>query len=352
MIIKELNLYSFTDKKLLKTYPFVINGLNIILGERKEEGKETNGVGKTTMIEAINYILGSSKPKDFNSTNLISKDIFIVLEVMVNRKIIWLARLINDNKHGYILSGSREITYSINNWRKEENKKYKEYVNSLFDTENGAPAFSALREYIIRDEKKGFTDIGLPNRKAMLESSYMAYLFHLPYTYEKEIADVKNKHKELSKKIKLINSLKNDISNLKMDERRIEKEIEKLDVMIRSVNLNEKFIKDAKQYEENKSSYNTLQKEIFELEHIKKQYAKNINNLEEKLNELKMLNDIESFYNQLIGYFPDSVKKNKDDIFAFYNFMVDNRGIYFNHKIEGINHELNVKQEKLKTYRN
>lgn len=350
MIIKELNIFSCADNKILKTYTFVINGLNIILGERKEEGKETNGVGKTTMVEAISYILGSSKPKDFNSSLLASKDIFLVLEVLVHNNTLWLARLINDDKHGYILSGSNALTYRIESWEKEESKKYKEYVNSLFDSQDDAPAFSSLREYIIRDEKKGFVDIGLPNRKAILESSYLAYLFNLPFTFEKEIADVKNKQKELSKKITLINSLKNEIGTLKMNEKKIEKEIEDLDKMIKRVNLNEKFSNDANQYRENKSIYNKLQKEIFELEHIKKQYAKNINNLEEKLNEIKLLNDIEPFYKQLIDYFPESVRKNKDEIFTFYNFMVDNRGIYFNHKIEEVNHEINVKTSELAEY--
>lgn len=45
------------------------------------------------------------------------------------------------------------------------------------------------------------------------------------------------------------------------------------------------------------------------------------------------LNDIESFYNQLIGYFPNEISKNQSEIEAFYEYMVENRGNYFKFKI-------------------
>ena len=85
MIIKKLLIYSYKTKGILKEYKFNDFGLNIILGERTEEGQETNGVGKTTMVESINYLLGGSCPKDFiGKKALLEKDILLVLEVELN----------------------------------------------------------------------------------------------------------------------------------------------------------------------------------------------------------------------------------------------------------------------------
>ena len=54
---KKLIIYSLRDREKLKEYEFNPKGLNIILG-KKENEDETNGVGKTTMVDCLQMLLG------------------------------------------------------------------------------------------------------------------------------------------------------------------------------------------------------------------------------------------------------------------------------------------------------
>ncbi len=350
MILNRLLIYSYKTNETLKEYNFNTVGLNIFLGEKKEKGKETNGVGKTTMIESINFLLGGSCPEDFISKPvLMEKDILLILEITSEGKPIYLARLINQPSKGYILH-SKDVSFDLKDWIDKEDDEFKKYINDIIvELKPDQPSFAALREYIIRDEKEGFTSIGLPRRTAMYEAMYQAFLFNLPYDFEKEIQKMKKKQGEYTQKLAVINALKDEISDLKLREKKLTKEIDKLDEIIKNVKITKKFSKDAEEYQVYKTQYNEVQNSIFELQHIKKQYQNNIADLEAKLEEIKVINDIQPFYEQLIDYFPEKVKKNQEDIFSFYNFMVESRGKYFNHKIMEIDYDIQQKQKKLKS---
>ena len=62
---------------------------------------------------------------------------------------------------------------------------------------------------------------------------------------------------------------------------------------------------------------------------------KNIDNLVDKVNEIKKLDDVEEFYEELVGFFPTEVKENYQEVKEFYDFMVESRK-YFNNKIENL----------------
>lgn len=349
--LKKLVIYSYQTNSLLKVYRFNENGVNIILGERKEEGKETNGVGKTTMVESIDYLLGGSFPEDFKGKVLLQeKDILLVLEIAQNNKIIFLGRLLNKPEAGYILY-SKKISFDLRDWIDKNDSDFKNYINDeIIELAPDEPSFASLREYIMRDEKKGFIDIGLPNRNAVNESMFLAFLFNLPYNFEKEIQAIKSQQKDLNNRLKLINSIRSEVSELRIKERRLSREINELDGAVQKLKLSEKFSKDAETYQVYKSEYNDIRNSIFELEHIKKQYERNIIDLEKKLDEIKMLNDIAPFYKQLIDYFPDKIEKNQEEISSFYNFMVESRGKYFSNKIIDIDKKLLEKKKLAKEY--
>jgi uncharacterized protein YydD (DUF2326 family) len=130
-------------------------------------------------------------------------------------------------------------------------------------------------------------------------------------------------------------------------ERKLNKELKELDAIIQKVNITKKFAKDAENYQLYKEKYNQVQHTLFELRHIRKQYQMNIDDLKSKMDEIKLINDIQPFYEELIGYFPNELKKNQQDIQNFYNFMVDSRGIYFSHKISEIDYRIEKEQKKL-----
>lgn len=350
MIFKELKIYSFNEKKIIENYQFNLCGLNIILGERREKGQETNGVGKSTMIDTINYLLGRECPKELSKSKVIcEKELFAILNVEVNKKNIYLGRYFLEPEAGYILD-SESVSFELSNWMKMDNENYKEYINIfIMELTKDTPRFTSLREYIIRDEKTGFMGIGLPRRKAVEEAKYLSYLFNLPTGFEEEINVIKNKLKTVNDKLKLINSLKNEIVELKAKQKDILKKMKDIDKDIKNVEIVGSLKDSAKKYNAYRKDYNQIQNAIFELEHINKQYRLNIEDLEEKLNEIRKLNDIEIFYKQLIGYFPSEISKNQSEIKAFYEYMVENRGNYFKFKIVETEESIKRLKVELKT---
>ena len=165
MILKELYVISLKEKQVIKKYVFNEYGLNVILGVAK---KDSNGVGKSAMIDAIRMILGEKMPNDFkHKEELAKRDILIVLKIENKDKIQYLARQIIDDSNGYV---AEQVVMDIKGWNIYELDRYREYVqNIIFEDLNGEdiPSLQAIREYIIRDEKQGFGDITLARRNAI-----------------------------------------------------------------------------------------------------------------------------------------------------------------------------------------
>ncbi len=349
IMLKKLSIISLIDKALKKQYEFHA-GINIILGDKPIEefadsvSKEANGAGKTTMVESLRYLLGNSLPSAFENRPLLAeKDLFLTLEVQANGKSIILGRMINSPDYGFYSKYDKITLDLLNNWVQLEDKDYKKYVQDIFMGElidKETPSFSSIREYLIRDEKLGFNNIVLTSRNAIINYKILAYLSELPFNAEKEIQAIKKLQKEKNDSLKQIDALTNNITELKLQEKKIQSEINRLSNVLSKLNMADKIEDTVSLYNEVKAKLSKVQRQIFELENIKLQYRKNINDLQQKVSEIKALNDIEPFYKQLIDYFPDKVGRNFQELQTFYGFMVENRGKYFLGKIEDLEREL------------
>lgn len=112
-MISRMIIYSSTEERVEKEYRFVENGLNIILGVKNQTEDEGNGVGKSAMIQSINWLLGGSIAKKMEeSYELIGKGIICILELIIKDKKFYLARSVADSKKGYIKEQG-EIIYNL-----------------------------------------------------------------------------------------------------------------------------------------------------------------------------------------------------------------------------------------------
>ncbi|MCG7315333.1 DUF2326 domain-containing protein [Priestia flexa] len=345
MILKELEIYSYREKKVLKTYPFNEVGVNIILGEKKDEKDEANGVGKTTMIECLSFLLGEEVHGYYRTNKiLLSKDILIILKVHSNDIDFFLARFINTPDKGYIL-WDRNITYDLNDWEVHEDKDYKKKIQKeILGDEISDISFASIREYLIRDEQNGFIkdSLGISGRNATSENKVLAFLCNLPYNSETEIKKITKKISNLKDEQKHLSAtIGKTISELKSEKSKYKSKIKKLENDINSIDINKQYNLKATDYSKNKAELNSIQSDIFKLTHVKNQYHQNIENLKKKAKEIQALSDIEPFYEQLLGWFPNEITHNYEKVKKFYDFMVENRGSYFEGKIKNIDEKLN-----------
>ncbi|GIO85070.1 hypothetical protein J25TS5_20020 [Paenibacillus faecis] len=340
MILNELFIYSSHSGAILKKYPFNRFGLNVILGEKSIFNEETNGVGKSTMVDCIEFLLGRTISQSYEQNpELISRSIFLILEIESNGTIMYLGRHLNIPKKGFI-HVSEEISFEISEWESYSLKDYRDKISNLLSLNQNETSFSALREYIVRNEKSGFNDITLAGRKAIVNYSLLAFLFGLPHRFEYEIQNIKASIDSLRQQIKLIESIGIQVDKLKIKEEELETEVSQIKAALDSLEISDRVQINTDRYSKLKTELQVTQSKIFELEHVIKQYQKNINNLTEKTKDIKQLKDLEPFFEQLVGYFPFKVKQNYEEIETFYNFMVDNRGKYFNDKISVMQSEI------------
>lgn len=342
--MREMYIISLKDKEILKKYVFNAVGLNIILGVAKTD---SNGVGKTAMVDAIRMVLGEKLPSDFRKKEELAKrDILIVIKAEIGEKVEYLGRQIIDEDTAYI---SDKIIMDLRAWEPFELDKYREVIQRYMYKDmafEGAPSFQAIREYIIRDEKTGFTDIGLLNRKANQISQCLDFLSLLPTHYEAEIRKLKNEQSDLEDDIRVIKTIAKNIVKLKSDKVKIEIEIKKIREMLDSIDVSDKIDYDEEQYIQAKKRLKKIESQIFKNEFSKKQFEQNIDNLEQKHQKMRELVNLQGYYKQLLNYFPESLSKNYEEMEQFFAYMLENRGAYFKKRIKLLGEEASKLMEE------
>ncbi|QCH27953.1 DUF2326 domain-containing protein [Clostridium tyrobutyricum] len=351
MILSRLVVYSEQHNKIKKEYKFNRLGLNIILGIKDANDDESNGVGKTSMVETIKYLLGAKLPNDFLSkSKLIEENLFFILEVIIDENLFYLSRSINEPDKCYIQTEG-ELNFNLAEWPKPiKDKEYKELIEQLILGDNDKevhPSFASIREYVLRDEKTGFNDILLPNRKAMMSYEILNYLFDIEFKGEYDISLLKKEQKNLSKKLKALEIfIGGNINSIKIEEKQLKEQLKNLINISENIDIKKNTQLSKERYKSIKKDYNKICSKIIKLESMKEQYIENIENLKNNVIKIKKLDDVEKFYEQIIEYFPNEITKNQQEILNYYNFMVNSRGKYFNEKIQEIDKLLDILEEK------
>lgn len=346
MILKELYVISLTEKKIIRKYVFNDFGLNVILGVAK---KDSNGVGKTAMIDAIRMVFGEKMPGDFkHKEELEKRDILVVLKIKKGDKIQYLARQIIDDENGYVAD---RVVMDIKGWNIYPLEDYRQYIQSLVydDLNKGdVPTLQSIREFIIRDEKQGFADITLTKRKAIQNSQCLNFLSLLPINYEVDINKLKNEQSSLQSEIKIIKTIAKDIGKLKNDKIKLESEICRMKNMLDSINVSEKIDYDEEKYITAKKKLKNIESQIFKKEYSKRQFGQSIEGLEQRHKKMCELVDLQIYYKQILKYFPEDLERNYEDMEKFFNYMLENRGGYFKERIERLEEELEDLQQNKK----
>lgn len=346
MILVELYILSLKEKRIIKKYTFNKTGINVILGVAK---KDSNGVGKTAMIDAIRMLLGEALPNDFKEKEELSKrDIMLALKVELEGEFKYLGRQLLDMENGYF---SNDISMDIQEWEKYSIDMYREkiqrYIFHNMMKEN-VPSFQAVREYIIRDEKQGFNDIGLPKRRAIQVSKCLNFLSMLPLDYEEKINKLKKEQADLESEIGVIKTIAKDITKLRNDKIKIETDISRMKSMLDLIDVNEKIDYDENKYTDAKKKLKDIEVQIFKNDFSMKQYEQSIINLEQKNKKMQELVNLKEYYAQLLKYFPDDLVENYEQMENFFGFMLENRGKYFKERIEELKKEAEYLQVQKK----
>ncbi|RHV70320.1 hypothetical protein DXB05_14170, partial [Clostridium sp. OF13-4] len=174
------------------------------------------------------------------------------------------------------------------------------------------------------------------------------FLSLLPIYYETEINKLKNEQASLQTEIKIIKTLAKDITKLKSDKIKLESEINRMKNMLDSVNVSDKIDYDEEKYILAKKELKKVESQIFKKEYSKKQFEQNVEGLEQRHQKMCELVNLQIYYEQILKYFPEELKKNYEEMEMFFSYMLENRGDYFKNRIEKLEGELEKLQNEKK----
>jgi len=171
----------FTEPEYFNPITFD-TGVNLIIGDKSDKSKKTNGVGKTMCIEFINFCL--LKSKDDSRVMKIPKSVFpldvkIGLDLKINDTNLTIIRTRENPDNVTLIRDSEEIYFN-------SISQAAEYLQSLLfiNQKNTSiiPSFRELLSPLIRDERSEFKDlISTFDTKKRISPNFIPHLFLLGF---------------------------------------------------------------------------------------------------------------------------------------------------------------------------
>lgn len=360
-------------------------GLNIIIAKNytktnndKSNILDTNGVGKSLIINIIKRILGGEKEKQLTFKYFPKKKVSAFLELYDDEKkqhwVICYFFLTRIESYRGVFKGSLEKLKSTSFFKKRKSiinendflnykdeiqflnkKKFAFFIsqNENIDiSSNPDLTYASLLDFIIRSEKYGYSDIiARVKRKQWVQYRAIQYLFGFIASAEQKICNLKQEKNKLelemeTKKSELKSKGLNTQSKLDNHKIRIEKKL-------KEIKKNKEILKVSSTIEDTRQKYKKERETLIKLNNtITKQeiqidnYIKNLEILKEKEKSLAEFLNLEKFYNDLVGVFPDQIKINIDQFKNFVNGMTKDRSRYFEEKISDIKLDLTMKKKE------
>jgi uncharacterized protein YydD (DUF2326 family) len=323
-------------------------GLNFIVGEKsddKKEGNKMNGVGKSLLIESINFCLLKkidesrvSKISDIDVDPSIYFCLKLEIESTDKIKIVEIRR----NR----IEKSDIVFFVDDEYKSMKFDEAKKYLDFLFFEDSQVelrPSFRSLLSILIREEDTRFNDILRPYNKSNLEVfeelvKPHLYLFNVDLALLDRIKIVSAEAKLLTKSIQ---SLKKEMTSRGIDEKTIVSYLNDLKDNVEKLSLANDELKSAegqKQVQAQLSDFEIRVEKLLTERAGKELLIKKIKSLPsvEKIDTKK----IQSVYNNFKVGLGDVVKKSFEEVLAFKEEVDSFQKVLMTEKLSSLNKEV------------
>ncbi len=332
----------YTEPEYFEPIPFE-KGVNLIIGDKSDKSKKTNGVGKSMCVEFINFCLLKRK-EDSRVMKIPEKefplDTKIILDIKINETNLSVIRKRENPDNILIIKENQEIFFNTIS----EASDYLQNMLFINQTNKSIfPSFRQLLSPIIRDERSEFKDlINTFDTKKKIPLDFIPHLFLLDFDIS-VYKDFEKVFKEITKQTTYLSKLKNDITenkSLKLTDIRakvnaLDDEVKKLNKAIEGLRSNEAFEsvqKDLINIETELEDLRIRQKAL-------KYEIKKIQSLPKPESISKT--EISILYNQFKQGLGDLIEKSLSDLEKFKTKIDSFRNNIVNKKLEKLTIELN-----------
>jgi len=333
-------------------------GFNIILGERADVSSEKdsrNGVGKSLLIDIINFCLGASRRNRKVMHEVLKGRTFIV-DMDIGGIDVTVSRNTNDPNFVYLTNIDVDFLSGIKFEREGNSFKIKNDDWTLLlgskmfgldlHREKYTPSFRSLISYFIRQNflspfktstRQSEWDIQVSN----------AFLLDLEWKHAREFHFVKEREKTLKELKKasdqgIMDNVFGSLSDLRATQVNLKRKAEKIANDLENFRVHPR-------YKEIEIEADTLTKEIHSLTNKNIRDRKRLSQYEESLQE-----EVDEFssqhildvYNEAKILFPNRVVKRLEDVEQFHKNLVANRRSFLKQEINRLKMEIE-KRDKL-----
>lgn len=344
------------------------SGLNVILAERTEEStkKDTrNGVGKSTLIEVINFCLGAGATKGKGLLDEHLNGWEFTLDLLFDSKPLSISRLVDEPNRVY-LGGDISVLPVQPSTDKETSTPYFKTTDwnavlgsCLFGLpadgfkRKYAPTFRSLISYFIRRGRDAYSTPFEHYRKQLEWDKQVNNAFLLGLSWEdasdwQVIRDKKAVLEDLKNAVKT--GIMDDVTGGSIGE--LEAEKVTLEASVREQQDAIRTFKVHPQYREIEQQANVLTREIHAATNKAVELRRLIADYEESIREVPEVNvdDLVSLYQEVGVSFPETTKRHLDEAKAFHIRVIRNRKNFLQAEMERLQRSL-AEQEAIRKER-
>ena len=343
---------------------------------------DTNGVGKTLLVSVIKHILGGDTEKALSSSFFTNRKLWGTLTVDVAGGPLTISRPLwrplaedlylvmeapGDAFRDTLVKAKVELTdiaselelaellktakVPVKLQSKQEFQKYLAKLENI-DYSVSNITFSALLDFIIRDEKVGFTDpISRIRRAQWVQYRSAQYLFGLPAATEETCAKLQEDISNLKVNLKSITA-KLDARGVTGEDKLVnlriaaESRLSKARQDIEAVRVVPSLEDARAAYEEERKNFTAAVSALSKKQRYLIGYTKNREDLKSKTKAMSELLKVGEFYEDLVQFFPKQLEENIADFHAFFDGLAGDRDRYYTDLIVEIKADIKYLQSE------
>ena len=347
------------DQKSFKTVLFD-SGFNIVLAERTKNSSQKdsrNGLGKTMLIEIINFCLGSSVAPEAGIQSKELEGWTFMLDLTLKGKDYTVSRNTADSSRVWLKG-------DFSDWliqpESDSNGKYfmkiREWCRMLgvlmFGLSKGtteksySPTFRSLISYFARRGVEGFNNpFKHYNQQFEWDKQVQnAYLLGLNWEYASEFQLLKNKRKildnlKLASETGLLANFIGSIGTLEAEEVALKEEISEFERQIGNFKVHPQYYDIQKQADQ-------LTEEIHRLINQRTINSAILKSYQESIEEERDVSEVEvvQIYKEAGLFFPLATEKKIKDVLDFHTQVIRNRRTYLKSEIEKVSQDINKEE--------
>lgn len=347
----------FADNSNFKEVTFT-KGLNIVLGSKSSESNEKdtrNGVGKTLLIDIIDFCLGSraNKGDKLKKIDLINDWTFSLIIDIYNTKCI-VSRSINDTGKVFIEGDFSDFPikpqttleghyYKLKDWT----KLLGQYTFNLDETIKYKPTYRSLISYFIRNTPDAYIDPTMinHNQTPINKQINAAFLLGLNWKCASNVQLIKDKNKELKKELKKTKEQYPNLGTIETKKINLENELNEKNQELSTFKLHNR-------YKDIEHEVNHITKEIKSILNKNIILKRKLNNYIESIRIEKnpRENALNKLYSEMDSVFKPSAKKTLTEVKEFHENLINNRKEFLEVEIIQLKDNINHNEKLIEEY--